>query len=119
MKALVGLVTLLAAVSASAASPRVNNGRLVDENGMTLYLFSGQGAPDARSCEGDCARNFPPALASPGDTPRDKLGLVDTANGQRQWTYEGKPLYRGLMDKKPGDRAGDGLNTVWHSVQPH
>ncbi|WP_370885921.1 hypothetical protein [Caballeronia sp. RCC_10] len=23
------------------------------------------------------------------------------------------------MDKKPGDRTGDGRNTVWRSVQPH
>jgi predicted lipoprotein with Yx(FWY)xxD motif len=117
MKALGGVATLVAVASACAAPPHVSEGRLVDEHGMTLYAFSGQGAPDAKSCEGDCARNFPPALASPGDTPNKKLGLVDTSGGARQWTYDGKPLYRGLMDKKPGDRAGDGLNTVWHSVQ--
>jgi len=83
---------------------------------MTLYFFSGQGAPDSKSCEGHCARNFPPALASAGDTPGNTLGLVDSAEGARQWTAEGKRLHRGLIDKKPGDRAGDGLNTVWQRV---
>ena len=34
----------------------------------------------------------------------------------KQWTDEGKPLYRGMMDKKRGDCAGDGLNTLWHGV---
>ncbi|SPB14900.1 lipoprotein [Caballeronia novacaledonica] len=116
MRTLVGVITLIAAASACATPPHVSDGRLVDEDGMTLYSFSGKGAPDAESCEGDCVRNFPPALASPGDMASDKLGTVDTASGDRQWTYRGKPLYRGLMDKKPGDRAGDGLNTVWHAV---
>ncbi|GJH13078.1 regulatory protein ChrI [Caballeronia novacaledonica] len=119
MKVLIGTALLLTAASSYAAPPYMSDGRLVDEHGMTLYIFSGQGAPDAKSCEGDCPRNFPPALASPGDTPNHKLGLVHTTEGARQWTYDGKPLYRGLMDKKPGDRAGDGLNTVWHSVQAH
>ena len=119
MNTLMGIAVLSAATSTFAAPPHVSDGRLVDEHGMTLYVFGGQGAPDAKSCEGDCARNFPPALASPDDKASGSLQLVDTGNGDRQWTYGGKPLYRGMMDKKPGDRAGDGLNTVWHSVQPH
>lgn len=118
MKTPIGIAALCAAASALAAPPHTSEGRLVDEHGMTLYVFDGQGAPDAKSCEGDCARNFPPALASPGDRPSGSLQLVDRGNGDRQWTYGGKPLYRGKMDTKPGDRAGDGLNTVWHSVQP-
>ncbi|CAL8481477.1 transcriptional regulator [Caballeronia sp. S22] len=119
MKTLIGIAALSAVTSTFAAPPHVSDGRLVDDHGMTLYVFGGQGAPDAKSCEGDCARNFPPALASKDDKASGLLQLVDTGNGDRQWTYGGKPLYRGMMDKKPGDRAGDGLNTVWHSVQPH
>ncbi|MFP3558488.1 hypothetical protein SB861_48675 [Paraburkholderia sp. SIMBA_049] len=38
-------------------------------------------------------------------------------NGGSQWAFQGKRLYHGLMDKKPGDRSGDSLNEVWHSVR--
>ncbi|MFP3647292.1 transcriptional regulator [Paraburkholderia sp. SIMBA_054] len=90
---------------------------LVDGHGMTLYVFDGNGMPDAKSGEGDCERNFPPALAAPGDKPSGVLTLMPVPNGGSQWAFQGKRLYRGLMDKKPGDRSGDGLNEVWHSVR--
>ncbi len=118
MKALILLLLLaefLAATPARAAAPHANDGILVDEHGMTLYVFDGKEMPDAKSCEGDCERNFPPALASPGDRPTGALTLMPVVNGS-QWAFRGKRLYRGLMDKKPGDRSGDGLNEVWHSV---
>lgn len=106
----------LFAAPALAAAPHVSDGLLVDEQGMTLYVFGGQGVPDSKSCEGDCERNFPPALAAPGDKPVGMPTLMPARNGGTQWAYQGKPLYRGLMDKKPGDRSGDGLNKIWHSV---
>jgi predicted lipoprotein with Yx(FWY)xxD motif len=117
MKTLIGITVLSSTASVFAAPPHVSDSRLVDGQGMTLYVFGGPGAPDTKSCEGDCARNFPPALASTGDKASGSLQLIDLSNGDRQWTFAGKPLFRGMMDKKPGDRAGDGLNTVWHSVQ--
>ena len=117
MKAITMLTGLLAATSALAAAPHASDGILVDEHGMTLYVFDGKGMPDAKSCEGDCERNFPPALAAPGDKPSGDLTLKPAPNGGSQWAFRGKPLHRGLMDKKPGDRSGDGLNEVWHSVR--
>lgn len=61
MKAVPMLAVLLATTFAMAAAPHVSDGRLVDGHGMTLHVFDGKGASDARSCEGDCERNFPPA----------------------------------------------------------
>lgn len=118
MKASAGIALLIVATGAYAAPPHVSDGMLVDDHGMTLYVFDGDGRPDAKSCEGNCQRNFPPALADPGDVPAGALGLTTTATGARQWTYAGKPLYRGLMDKRAGDHAADGLNAVWHSASP-
>ncbi|CAN7805408.1 transcriptional regulator [Paraburkholderia hospita] len=117
MKALSTIAGLLAATSAFAAAPHASDGMLVDEHGMTLYTFDGKGMPDAKSCEGDCERNFPPALAAPGDKPSGALTLMHAAHGGSQWAFKGKRLYRGLMDRKPGDHSGDGLNEVWHSVR--
>jgi len=69
MKRLIGIAPILGATTAFSAPPHVSDGRLVDEHGMTLYVFGGQGAPDPILCEGDRATNFPPALASPGNKP--------------------------------------------------
>ncbi len=119
MKIFVCGVLLLVSVGAFATAPHVNDGILVDEHGMTLYVFDGAGSPDTQSCEGDCARNFPPAMSQPGDKAIGRLSLIPpTGNSARQWAYEGKRLYHGAMDKKPGDTHGDGLNTVWHAVRP-
>ncbi|GJH17218.1 transcriptional regulator [Caballeronia novacaledonica] len=119
MKTVLISVALLVPISAFATAPHVNDGILVDERGMTLYEFSGAGSPDTKSCEGDCNRNFPPALAQQDDKETGKLSLVPaSSNGERQWAYQGKRLFSGAMDKKPGDTHGDGLNTVWHVVRP-
>ncbi|QYD67029.1 transcriptional regulator [Paraburkholderia edwinii] len=118
MKAFAGMAILLATTVTHAATPHLSEGVLVDDHGMTLYAFIGNGPPDQKSCEGDCARNFPPALAEQADRPSGDLTLMAMANGTSQWAYKGKPLYRGLIDKKPGDRHGDGLNQAWHTVQP-
>lgn len=117
MKAILMLSMLLAATSALAAAPHMSDGMLVDEHGMTLYVFDAKGMPDARLCEGDCKRNFPPALAAPGDRPSGDLTIKPVPDGGSQWAFRGKRLYRGLMDKKPGDHAGDGLNEAWHSAR--
>ncbi|MBT2916758.1 hypothetical protein AA407_20900, partial [Vibrio anguillarum] len=38
-------------------------------------------------------------------------------DGQYQWTYQGKPLYRWFKDKQPGDKSGDGVQNVWHLIK--
>lgn len=118
MRTRAGIVALFVTTASSAAPPHVSDGMLVDQHGMTLYVFGGKGPPDAASCAGDCKRNFPPAVAVPGDTPTGSLTLVATPTGERQWAYKGQPLYHGLMDKKPGDHQADGLNGIWHPVRP-
>jgi predicted lipoprotein with Yx(FWY)xxD motif len=35
-------------------------------------------------------------------------------DGGKQWAYKGKPLYTWSKDAKPGDKTGDGVNSVWH-----
>ncbi|SAK58270.1 hypothetical protein [Caballeronia ptereochthonis] len=94
MKTLSILGGFLFTTSVLAAAPHVKDGMLVDEQGMTLYVFGRKGMPGA-------------------------LTVVPAANDGSQWTFQGKPLFRGLMDKRPGDRSGDGPNEVWHSVQIH
>ncbi|MBF4313346.1 hypothetical protein EAY03_26655, partial [Vibrio anguillarum] len=43
--------------------------------------------------------------------------VTQRTDGQYQWTYQGKPLYRWFKDKQPGDKSGDGVQNVWHLIK--
>ena len=88
---------------------------LTDENGMTLYTFD-KDEPGKSNCMGECAANWPPAVAEAGAEPVGDLTLVSRDDGTMQWADDGKPLYTFIQDKKPGDVTGDGKNGVWHAV---
>jgi predicted lipoprotein with Yx(FWY)xxD motif len=86
---------------------------LVDSEGHTLYAFSGDSAK-ATSCEGACAKAWPPLLVEHGEphpsngAAASRLGTVTRADGSRQVTYAGHPLYSNSADKQPGEANGNG-----------
>jgi predicted lipoprotein with Yx(FWY)xxD motif len=86
---------------------------LVDSEGHTLYAFSGDGG-GAPSCEGACVEAWPPLLDEAGEpqpsngTAAARLGTVARADGSRQVTYAGRPLYTFGGDKAPGEANGNG-----------
>ena len=88
---------------------------LTDENGMTLYTFD-KDEPGKSNCTGECATNWPPAIAEADAKPAGDLTLVARDDGTMQWADDGKPLYTFVQDKEPGDVTGDGKNGVWHAV---
>jgi predicted lipoprotein with Yx(FWY)xxD motif len=109
----------LAAGCASMGSPpagvQVADGVLTDKAGMTLYTFDKDPASAGKSvCNGGCAKNWPPLMASGGATASGEWSIVTRDDGTKQWAYEGKPLYRWIKDQKPGDKTGDGFRGVWH-----
>lgn len=110
-----GCATLLG----ESAPARTQDGVLVDARGMTLYTFD-KDPPRARAslCVAECARNWPPFLAPAGAKPRDDYAPVRRADGSLQWAYKGKPLYLWSEDRKPGDRAGDGVENLWRMARP-
>jgi predicted lipoprotein with Yx(FWY)xxD motif len=96
---------------------------LVDDRGMTLYMFT-KDAPNQSNCTGECLKAWPPMLAT-----RDTVGAEDGVNeamvgvapmtdGTQIVTYNGMPLYYWAGDTKPGDATGQGVNTVWYVVDP-
>lgn len=120
-----GYTVLIAAASlfvaagcASMAAPagvQVADGVLTDKAGMTLYTFDKDPASAGKSvCNGGCARNWPPLMASSAATASGDWSIVTRDDGTKQWAYEGKPLYRWIKDQKPGDKTGDGFRGVWH-----
>ena len=124
MKKLAPLAAIiaLAAVSGCAmygsSSPaKTMDGALVGANGMTLYTFDRDAAGSGKSvCNGPCATNCPPLMAS--TSPGGDYSLVTRDDGSTQLAYKGKPLYYWAKDAKPGDRTGDGVNQAWHTARP-
>jgi predicted lipoprotein with Yx(FWY)xxD motif len=98
---------------------------VVDAKGRTLYLFE-KDARGRSSCSGACAQAWPPLLTS-GKPSAGKgasaslLGVTQRANGVRQVTYRGHPLYRFYGDTRPGQTNGEGLRLYgagWYALTP-
>jgi predicted lipoprotein with Yx(FWY)xxD motif len=114
-----GATISLAQMPAPAKVADTSKGKtLVDPHGMTLYTFDRDVAPGQSNCNGKCAANWPPFTAMAGALNMNDWTLVARNDGSKQWAYKGKPLYRWMDDKKPGDVDGDGRNNVWHVAAP-
>ncbi len=91
---------------------------LVDAKGMTLYVFD-KDAGGKSACNGPCAQNWPPLLATADAKPAGDWTIVTRDDGSKMWAYKGKPLYTWKNDKAPGDTTGDGFaNGAWHIAKP-
>ncbi len=96
---------------------------LVDANGMTLYMYTAD-TPDTSTCYDQCAQNWPPLMATEGETASLQPGLAGTlgttarTDGGNQVTYNGMPLYFWKNDAAPGDATGQAVGDVWYVVQP-
>jgi predicted lipoprotein with Yx(FWY)xxD motif len=110
--AVAGLSLATAAPAAAAGSSSLtvrgsDYGRvLFDGGGRALYTFTRD--PASRSvCSGACARAWPPYLvrSRPTAGPGVRAGLIGVtrrADGRRQATYAGRPLYYYVGDTGPG-----------------
>ena len=96
---------------------------LVDRAGYTLYAYM----PDRRGtprCLGSCAKQWPPlllsrrqehAVAGPG-IRASLLGSVRRPDGDRQVTYDGRPLYT-TADTTPGQADGQASTMgAWYAI---
>ncbi|MFJ9878439.1 hypothetical protein ACIQRN_02795 [[Kitasatospora] papulosa] len=96
---------------------------LVDDKGMTLYVFD-KDTKSTSHCTGTCAKAWPPLLESAAPTAGKgiKPSLLKTAprsDGKKQVTYNGHPLYRFDEDQKPGDTEGqavDAFGAKWYAI---
>jgi predicted lipoprotein with Yx(FWY)xxD motif len=95
---------------------------LVDEKGLTLYLFT-KDPPGQTVCTGGCAENWPPLLTTSGvpvagEGLPGKLDVIARPDNGIQVTYKDIPLYYFEGDDKPGDVNGQGLGNVWFVLNP-
>ena len=115
---LLGAVLALPGLAFAAEPAMVKNGVLVDHQGMTLYTFA-KDADGKSMCNDKCATNWPPLKAESTDKGVGKWSVISRDDEQLQWAYDGKPLYTFIMDKKAGDRTGDGkMDGAWKVAKP-
>jgi predicted lipoprotein with Yx(FWY)xxD motif len=95
---------------------------VVDGKGRTVYAYADDDQGAARSeCKDECLTAWPavPAPAKPDvDHLSGDVGVTTDANGDRQLTYNGWPLYYFGGDSKPGDTQGQGAKDEWWVLNP-
>ena len=98
---------------------------LVDAKGRTLYLWDADHG-SMSTCAGACAQAWPPltTTATPkagGAVKASLLGTTKRADGSREVTYAGHPLYTFAGDTQAGQSTGEGSNgfgAPWWVVSP-
>jgi predicted lipoprotein with Yx(FWY)xxD motif len=109
---------LAACAGMSNAPAKFTDGVLTNSAGMTLYTFDKDPAGSSKSvCNGPCAKNWPPLVATADDKPAGNWSVVTRDDGSKQWAYKSKPVYLWSKDQKPGDKTGDGFNNAWRVVR--
>ena len=113
MLAAVLLATSITATAQPVPAMKAADGTLTNAAGMTLYVFD-KDAGGKSACNGPCAANWPPLMVVGNAAAAGDWTIVVRDDGTTQWAYKGKPLYTWAKDAKPGDKTGDGINSVWH-----
>jgi len=98
---------------------------LVDEKGMTVYLFVADTTKES-TCYTSCAAIWPPVLTDGAPqagtgVQASLLGTTTRTDGKVEVTYAGHPLYYFIKDKAPGDVTGQAINgfgALWWVVYP-
>ena len=94
---------------------------ITTQDGRSLYFF----APDVNgssNCNGNCAVTWPsffkdsPGLAT-GLAPTD-FSTITRADGSKQTTYKGWPLYTFRNDAAAGDVKGENVGNNWSVAKP-
>ena len=116
---LAGVATLAVTGVASGAKTRLevkvantSLGKvLFTTTGMALYTY-GSDTKNHSNCNGSCLAAWPALTVAKGLTPTGNgvrgLGVMVRSNGERQVTWNGRPLYRFVSDPK-GKVTGNGV----------
>ncbi|GAB2605456.1 SCO0930 family lipoprotein [Streptomyces capparidis] len=96
---------------------------VTDSRGFTLYRFDNDShQPPQSNCDGDCAVTWPPVpagdVSAAAGLDESLLGEVARADGTKQLTLGGWPLYRYNKDVQPGQTKGEGVGGTWFAVAP-
>jgi predicted lipoprotein with Yx(FWY)xxD motif len=91
-------------------------------NGQVVYMYDKDTKGGSTSaCTGSCASTWLPVtggnpVVSPADTGLGALGTIAGANGAKQVTYNGMPLYT-YKGAKALTTTGNGVGGMWHVIK--
>jgi predicted lipoprotein with Yx(FWY)xxD motif len=99
---------------------------VTNADGHVLHRFDGDSAaPSTSTCTDTCAAQWPPVLLENGKQPEllgvspDKVGVLQRADGTKQVTLAGWPLYMYSQDDGSlTTTAGQGTDGKWFAVAP-
>ncbi len=94
---------------------------LTDKDGMSLYFFS-KDTKEVSECSDGCKAAWPifyteDLVLSSGLDAAD-FTTITRADGEKQTTYKGWPLYYFASDAKQGDVKGDKVGDNWYVAKP-
>ena len=111
-----------APTAAIKTSDHATLGKIVtDPGGRSLYVFD-RDTPGVSNCTGGCATTWPP-LAPPAGAVvgtsdiTAKVEVITRADGKKQITLNGKPLYYFAGDTAAGDALGQGSGGIWWTIK--
>ena len=89
-------------------------------NGDVVYTYGNDKKGGQPSCTSSCAAIWPAVTGIPMTNAGEKLpgtlGVVTMANGAKQITYNGYPLYI-FKSEKPLATTGEGVDGLWHVIK--
>ena len=95
---------------------------LTDSKGRTLYYFTRDNTPDTSLCNGNCPNVWPVfytgILSLPSSLDSADFAEITRADGKKQLTHNGWPLYYYSGDAAAGETKGEGFNNVWYVAKP-
>jgi predicted lipoprotein with Yx(FWY)xxD motif len=105
------------------AMPGPHGQVITDDYMLTLYRSDRDAAaPSAATCTDACTATWLPVLVdrTPSYDGGDaaQVTTVVRADGSKQLTLRGAPLYRYVGDVAEGDAKGDGIDGSWHAATP-
>jgi predicted lipoprotein with Yx(FWY)xxD motif len=95
-----------------------------NDKGFVFYRFDGDSNNPAKSaCSGDCAKVWKPALSIDGkptlkNVESKVVGTVTRADGTKQLTVKGWPIYTYAGDVKAGTWKGQNVSGKWFVIKP-
>lgn len=87
---------------------------LTDPEGKTLYTYE-KDTSGTSNCTGSCLTNWPAYqdMDATADLPANVGTITRSDNGQKQFTYKGKPLYYFVQDSAAGQVMGNDVGDFY------
>ena len=93
---------------------------LAEASGIVVYTYGNDTKGGSPTCTGSCASAWPAVtgvpMIAPAETLPAKLGTITMANGAKQITYDGMPLYT-LKGAGALTTKGNGVGGKWHVIK--